>query len=306
MGFMRYINYSMSKQKVNEKLDTKPLISDTEVTKHMWQLYSIERRACIQGFYTAFNREIANDFIFRGETHDFYEIVLLLEGSIGVTAGAYSFVLESPAAILHPPMEFHSLRAINGKDARAIIFSFEASSVPHYNTRRFTLSDENIERAKHILHLLCTATDTKRGRIGAVTEGHESEAQLALLEMEMLLLTLTENGSDDLRDGSAGARNYRRALRVIEENLHVPLDTATLARLSHMSPSLLKKTFSRYAGVGVMEYLRTRKVNAAIPRLRAGESVRDIALSLGFSDAGYFSTTFRRVTGHSPTFYRKN
>lgn len=272
----------------------------------MWQLHTIERQACIQGFYTAFNRQIANDFVFRGETHDFYEIVLLLEGSIGVTAGAYSFVLEGPAAILHPPMEFHSLRAISSKDARAIIFSFEASSVPHYDTRRFTLSEENMERAEHILQLLRTSTDTKRGRVGPIIQGHEREAQQALLEMETLLLTLTENGSDDLRDGSAGARNYRRALRVIEENLHVPLDTATLARLSHMSPSLLKKTFSRYAGVGVMEYLRTRKVNTAIPRLRAGESVRDIALSLGFSDAGYFSTTFRRVTGHPPTFYRKN
>lgn len=296
----------MSKQKVNKILDTKPLISDTEGAKRMWQLHTIERQACIQGFYTAFNRQIANDFVFRGETHDFYEIVLLLEGSIGVTAGAYSFVLEGPAAILHPPMEFHSLRAISSKDARAIIFSFEASSVPHYDTRRFTLSEENMERAEHILQLLRTSTDTKRGRVGPIIQGHEREAQQALLEMETLLLTLTENGSDDLRDGSAGARNYRRALRVIEENLHVPLDTATLARLSHMSPSLLKKTFSRYAGVGVMEYLRTRKVNTAIPRLRAGESVRDIALSLGFSDAGYFSTTFRRVTGHPPTFYRKN
>lgn len=272
----------------------------------MWQLQSIERRACIQGFYTAFNRKISNDFVFRGETHDFYEIVLLLEGSIGVTADAHSFVLEGPAAILHPPMEFHSLRAISGKDAKAIIFSFEASSVPHYETHRFTLSEENAERARHILHLINTTTNIKRGRVGSILEGKENEAQLALLEMEMLLLTLTENGSVDLKDGSAGARNYRRALRVIEENLHVPLDTATLAQLAHMSPSLLKKTFSRYAGVGVMEYLRTRKVNAAIPRLRAGESVRDIALSLGFSDAGYFSTTFRRVTGHPPTFYRKN
>ena len=303
---MRYINYSMSKQKVNGKLDTKPLISDTGEKRDMWHLQTIERRACVHGFYTAFERSITDDFVFRGETHDFYEIVFLLEGSVGVTAGANSFVLEGPAAILHPPMEFHSLRGISGKNALAVIFAFEASSVPPYGSHRFILSKENIQSVEHVLHLLQNATQIKRLRVGEILAGHESEAQQALLEFEMLLLTLTENGSDDLRDGSAGARNYRRALRVIEENLHIPLDTATLARLSHMSPSLLKKTFSRYAGVGVMEYLRTRKVNAAIPRLRAGESVKDIAASLGFSDAGYFSTTFRRVTGHSPTYYRRN
>lgn len=272
----------------------------------MWQLHSIERLASVQGFYTAFERKITDDFVFRGETHDFYEIVFVTQGSIGVTAGANSFVLEAPSAILHPPMEFHSLRGISGKTANAIIFAFEASNVPSFETHRFTLTEDNLHRVTRILELLRHSTEIKRLRVGKVQQGRENEAQLALLEMEMLLLTLTENGSDDLRDGSAGARNYRRALRVIEENLHLPLDTPTLAKLSHMSPSLLKKTFSRYAGVGVMEYLRTRKVNAAIPRLRAGESVKDIAASLGFSDAGYFSTTFRRVTGHSPTYYRKN
>ena len=137
-------------------------------------------------------------------------------------------------------------------------------------------------------------------------EENERGAQRALAEFEILLLTLTEHTEEIIKDGSAGARNYRRALRIIEENISTPLDTAMLARLAHMSPSLLKKTFSRYAGVGVMEYLRTRKVNAAIPRLRAGESVKEIATSLGFTDAGYFSTVFRRVTGHSPSYYRKN
>lgn len=272
----------------------------------MWYLHPIERVATVDGFYTAFHQQIDGDFVFRGETHDFYEIVFVLKGMVGVTAGANSFLLEGPCAILHPPMEFHSLRGVSGKTATMIIFAFEAPRVPHYTSRRFTLSEDNVDRAEQILRLLQDATEIKRKRVGSVQKGKEKEAERALLEMETLLLTLTENGSEDLKDGSAGARNYRRALRVIEENLSVPLDTTTLARLSHMSPSLLKKTFSRYAGVGVMEYLRTRKINAAIPRLRAGESVKDIAASLGFSDAGYFSTTFRRITGHSPTFYRRN
>lgn len=272
----------------------------------MWHLHSIERSVSVQGFYTAFDKHTDGDFIFRGETHDFYELVLLTQGSIGVTAGASSFVLEAPSAILHPPMEFHSLRGIGGKTASLIVFTFEAPNIPTYSSRRFDLSEDNIARAERILSLARSFTDIRAMRVGPVLEGHENEAQRAVLEMELLLLTLTESGANAIKDGSAGARNYRRALRVIEENLHMPLDTTTLAKLSHMSPSLLKKTFSRYAGVGVMEYLRGRKVEAAIPRLRAGESVKDIAVSLGFSDAGYFSTVFRRVTGHSPTYYRKH
>ncbi len=272
----------------------------------MWHLHTIERPVWVRGFYTAFERRIPKNFIFRGETHDFYEIVFLLKGSAGITAGSNSFVLEAPAAVLHPPMEFHSLRSVNDADAEAIIFSFEASAMPDYATRHFVLSDEDVSRVKRTLELLHTFMRFDEIVVGDCLAEHEREAQRALSEFEILLLTLTERTEESAKDGSAGARNYRRALRVIEENISAPLDTATLARLAHMSPSLLKKTFSRYAGVGVMEYLRTRKVNAAIPRLRTGESVKEIATSLGFTDAGYFSTVFRRVTGHSPSYYRKN
>ncbi len=271
----------------------------------MWHFHPIPRPVSLTGIYTAFSEQIASDYVFRGETHDFYELVLVCEGHVGVTADADSFVLETGCAILHPPMEFHSLRGI-GDPARIIIFSFAADSMPTFENYRFTVSEENIRRAERAVETLRANTPAVEKEIGDVPAGKERAVQQALCELEILLLTLTEPSSDVQFDASAGARNYRRALQVIEEHLTEPLDTAALARLSHMSPSLLKKTFSRYAGVGVMEYIRTRKINHAIPRLRAGGSVKEIAADLGFTDAGYFSTAFRRVTGHSPTYYRKN
>ena len=271
----------------------------------MWHFHPIPRPVLLSGIYTAFSQEIAADYVFRGETHDFYELVLVCEGQIGVTADADSFVLDTGCAILHPPMEFHSLRGI-GSPAKIIIFSFSAQSMPQFDHFRFTIDAENLLRAERALSTLRTNTPAVNEEIGDVPKDKERAVQQALCELEILLLALTEPSSNVQFDASAGARNYRRALKVIEENLCIPLDTTELARLSHMSPSLLKKTFSRYAGVGVMEYIRSRKINYAIPRLRAGESVKEIAADLGFTDAGYFSTVFRRITGHSPTHYRKN
>ena len=119
------------------------------------------------------------------------------------------------------------------------------------------------------------------------------------------MLSLTPvSGKPAAGEGSAGLRNYRRALAVMSERLNEPLDTAELAALCRVSPSLLKKLFARYAGVGVMEYFRQCKINAAIPLLREGQSVREVAEHFGFPDAGYFSTVFRRVTGKTPTYYR--
>ena len=271
----------------------------------MWQFCPVARPVALRGIYTAFQKQIDADYVFRGEAHDFYELVLVVEGCVGVTAGGDSFLLEAPGACLHPPMEFHSLRGAGTSPAKIIIFSFEADTMPEFAYRRFLVSPDNLARAARAVALLRYASEVGQSQLHSVIPARAKTAQEGLNELEILLLTLTEHHPRKDRDGSAGARNYRRALKVMEENLNRPLDTATLARLSYMSPSLLKKTFSRYAGVGVMEYFRSRKINAAIPMLREGGSVKEIAGALGFSDAGYFSTVFRRVTGHSPTYYRK-
>ena len=273
----------------------------------MWHFHPIGRPVSLTGLYTAFATEFTPDFVFRGESHDFYELVLVTKGAIGVTAGANSFVLEAPAAILHPPIEFHSIRSAQNTAPKIMIFSFGADALPDYKKNIFALSTENIAHAQSALDLLHKSTAMAGNLAGDVLEGKEKEAQLALLELEVLLLTLTEQGEPSpKKEGSAGGRNYRRALRIIEENLTLPLNTNDLARLCHMSPSLLKKTFARHAGVGVMEYFRTRKINAAIPLLREGVGVQEIATRLGFSNAGYFSTVFHRVTGKTPSFYRNH
>ena len=273
----------------------------------MWTFHTIERVLSIKRLYTAFSAQRAADFAFRGETHDFYELVLLTEGRLGVTAGAESFVLEAPAAVLHPPMEFHSLHAAGGTAPRITIFTFAADPCPVWEKRIFALTEEQIGWASKTLSLIQDAMEMKDIRITGLKAGKTHDAQRAALALEDLLLSLSIAADPTAqKEGTAAGRNYRRALRVIEENLTASLNTAELARLAHMSPSLLKKTFARHAGVGVMEYFRARKVNAAIPMLRDGSSIQEIAAYLGFTNAGYFSTVFRRVTGHTPSYYRNH
>ena len=273
----------------------------------MWHFHPIPRELQLSGLYTAFSKDLENDYVFRGESHDFYELILVIEGALGITAGAETFVLNAPAACLHPPMEFHSLRSEQGSTPRIMIFSFSASAFPLPENRIFSLGTEDIRRAETALQLLQGSTDADPPHAGIPLPGKEKEAQRALLELEILLLALTANtATQPQKEPSAGGRNYRRALQVIEENITKPLNTAELARLAHMSPSLLKKTFAKHAGVGVMEYFRTRKINAAIPLLREDISVQEIATRFGFSNAGYFSTVFRKVTGHTPGYYKNH
>ena len=273
----------------------------------MYPSYTIQRPIFLSKMHTAFSKRFEPDYVFRGESHDFYEIVLVLEGCIGVTAGATSFTLEAPAAVLHPPMEFHSIRSAQGTAPQVTVFSFTAEAMPDFPRQIFSLNEEQIAIAQQALRLMQVSFIQNGLAIQGATGEKAREAQRAVLALESFLLTLS--ATDDpfaQKETSASGRNYRRALRIIEENLTQPLNTAELARLTHMSPSLLKKIFARHAGVGVMEYFRTRKIHAAIPLLREGLGIQEIAGRLGFSNAGYFSTVFRRVTGHVPSYYRNH
>ena len=48
----------------------------------------------IQALYTAFDEWIQSEYFFVGERHDFWELVLVTEGEVGVTAGENAWVLK--------------------------------------------------------------------------------------------------------------------------------------------------------------------------------------------------------------------
>ena len=55
------------------------------------------------------------------------------------------------------------------------------------------------------------------------------------------------------------------------------------------------------AGVGIMVYFNRLKMQRAAELIKEGFSVKEAALSVGFSDQNYFSTVFKRITGRPPT-----
>ncbi|MBQ2743894.1 MAG: AraC family ligand binding domain-containing protein, partial [Oscillospiraceae bacterium] len=63
------------------------------------------------------------DFLFTGESHDFWELAYIRRGSVGVMAGSTGYTLESGEAIFHLPNEYHNIWA-NGESAEVVIISF--------------------------------------------------------------------------------------------------------------------------------------------------------------------------------------
>jgi AraC family transcriptional regulator len=104
--------------------------------------------------------------------------------------------------------------------------------------------------------------------------------------------------------GGLAAWQQRLAASYIEEHLaeHIPL--ATLANLVRLSPYHFSRAFKQSFGVPPHRYHTHRRIERAKALLeRHVLSVTDIGLSLGFNETSTFTTTFRKVTGLTPSRY---
>jgi AraC family transcriptional regulator of arabinose operon len=97
-----------------------------------------------------------------------------------------------------------------------------------------------------------------------------------------------------------------RAIEYIDRNLRADLSIATLARRSNLSTSRFAHLFRSQLAVSPQQFVERRRLDAAARLLElTTRPVGAVAAEVGFADPLYFSTRFRRQTGHSPTQYRQ-
>lgn len=96
------------------------------------------------------------------------------------------------------------------------------------------------------------------------------------------------------------------ALDYIEENIAGEIKLPELANHCFVSVSSVQKTFKYAFGVNIKEYILRRRFScAAKEMLETEESILDIALKYGYSNAESFTRGFRKVWGITPSEYRK-
>lgn len=97
-----------------------------------------------------------------------------------------------------------------------------------------------------------------------------------------------------------------RTQRYIDAHYKEPLTLQSISKALHISPYYLCHIFKENTDSSVMEYLNTSRINAAKELLKTESgSVKDIAFETGFSDPNYFCRVFKRVTGITPSAFRR-
>jgi len=91
------------------------------------------------------------------------------------------------------------------------------------------------------------------------------------------------------------------ARQILEQQLDQPLTIRELSRKVAMNECYLKKGFKTLTGKTIHEYQQELRISKAKHLLQQdGQSVSDVANTLGYSSISHFSTAFKKATGMKP------
>lgn len=99
---------------------------------------------------------------------------------------------------------------------------------------------------------------------------------------------------------------FSRVAELIECQLGGDLSVGEMAREAGLDPSGFTRAFRATTGTTPYAYLTIRRMERARLLLADGESVAQVATATGYANAAKFAAAFRRVTGMSPSQWRRD
>lgn len=266
----------------------------------------------VDGVYSVHYFEYMRDFVYRGETHPFWEIVYADKKSLVLTADGEEIMLRSGQLFIHKPNEFHTLRCADGA-ANSVVFSFDCDSDELYKIAGRVITC-GMEECRLLGAIISHAENLFENPLGDmhIPQLHKKKdapfglEQLLRMSIEQLLLSLL-SGTRVRHSKRESTKLIEEVTEYLEQNITEKIRFEDIIKHFGTSASVIKRVFRDNLGYGVMEHFAKLKVEAAKQLIREGEgNFTQIADKLAFNTSQYFTTVFRRHTGMTPSEYERS
>ncbi|MCI5837707.1 MAG: AraC family transcriptional regulator [Christensenellaceae bacterium] len=263
--------------------------------------------------------EYMPDFYFKGERHDFWELVYLDSGSVEIQADSEKKILKPGDIVFHKPNEFHNIKSLN-VPSNVFIITFGCNS----------------KSEKALENLIIPADNTLKKLFGNIIDEAYATFDLPKNNPYMKKLVLKENprlGGEQmiktyleqallhiLRELTANNRMTLPAERdtpeeqlakniseYILQNLTKRIYIEEICKQFGYSAAYISRIFKGATGKTLSYYIAEAKINEAKKLIRSGsKSFQEISDYLAFDNPQYFSKVFRKYSNMSPTEYKKS
>ena len=268
---------------------------------------------------TIHDYEFNESFRFDGESHDFWELVYVDSGRAEIFRDSERLTLSEGEIILHAPNEFHTIRALTSSLKFSVI-SFVCTSPAMQGLIQYrTYLDKGLKN--HLSMIISEANRTfvipKNDTELTVLVKREDPGiggeQLIKTNLEQLLIFLirkaTCKGERGLFQSRISMEMYLvgEVKNIISEGLGRPFMVDEVCKVLGYSRSYLSRIFHKETGDTIAHFALLEKIKEAKRLIRDGMlNFAEISDKLAFDNPQYFSRVFKRITGITPTEYKRS
>jgi len=125
--------------------------------------------------------------------------------------------------------------------------------------------------------------------------------------IDELLILITRQLTHQNNSGRDFPQTFLKLEQTLRKSLSYQWTVEEMAALVGIGSTAFNEKVKSYTGFSPLNYLINIRISEAIKMLkRQDNNVTDIALDTGFYSSQHFSTTFKKLTGYTPSEFRKN
>ncbi len=240
--------------------------------------------------------------------HDCHQIIFIKEGKVEIEVNKNLYIANEGSLAIFSRFESHSINILSSKYKRYIL--------------RISPFAENIENKIYSLFFnrppgFCNIINTQDKHklfeeifdkiIYEKTSSAPMSAEMLDLLINQLIIMIyrLQSNSFSFIEEKKFDIIYQ-IQRQFENNLDKEYTLSELSKQYHISPSTLSHQFKKATGFSVFEYLNScRYASAKNYLLKTNMSVNEIIEKCGFTNNSNFSRSFKKLTGMTPSFFRK-
>ena len=261
--------------------------------------------------------EFDQNFSFKGETHDFWEMVYVDKGKVLVKSDEKELILEQEEIIFHKPNEFHAIKAhASSPDFFVVSFVCNSQAMKRFNFFHTTLDKTLKPILASIIYeaektYVIKKNDVELTKLSLREDAPIGGEQLVKTYLEQLLIMLLRQISDksatEIFPSKENLENdiVRTIKNYINDNVREKITLPKICNSLGYGKSYLCKVFKELSGNSICEYANDKKIEYAKRLVRDDNmNFSEISDYLSFDNPQYFSRVFKRITGMTPSEFK--
>ena len=237
----------------------------------------------------------------RWQEHSFHEIMYIEEGEIEYAIESKRYVLKKGDVLLVNAGNYHFERNVIKAPIALYCLGFFTENVKcegisfdifdkgeHFSLGESSAFEKILSAAKQKLEL---SNNNAPAFIKSVVQ-----ASLFILSD----LDIIEEKGEEIRNGTV-----RKIISYVNKNLTTIKSAEAIAEAMFFSTSYVRALFQREMGIGIMEYVRKKRVLLAHRKMKHGKKPSEIYAECGFSNYTSFYRAYIDYFGYTPKMVKK-